>query len=436
MRSVGPVRTGPRRRGRSARVCATFVLCVVACTALACTRARYRYRADRETYPIVESAAQGTPWSLPPAYTIQPNPQSRFFERTRLDSPALPAAAPRLYTYEIPVTRSQMHAEERNRSDVPSNDESSPEPIPPGMPAGPTTRLDGDGAIRLPPVDDTGTRMPTQLEDGESLASVPRRFTPIGEAHALAESETSSAAAARSRTAANDIDRSPDDVRPAQFVDEGASQIEDDPVVQPGAIEPLPAPGETFPQYEDALIEEEEAVGLPVVSIPPSAWEAIPPECLARMFEFARVRAEWERTYDLAPSLRSTEGATPLTLQQIVEVALIDSREYQSQKEALYRAALALTLERFDYQLKYLVAGNGTDVDYLHRRRGGITTNTLGIVSGLSADKMLTTGGTLLARFANDILLTFNGPQGFTADVSSELLLSLTQTVFQRGRVA
>ncbi len=45
---------------------------------------------------------------------------------------------------------------------------------------------------------------------------------------------------------------------------------------------------------------------------------------------------------------------------------------------------------------------------------------------------MLLTGGDLLARLANDIVLTFDGPQGFTADLSSELFVSLSQTVFQR----
>ncbi len=38
----------------------------------------------------------------------------------------------------------------------------------------------------------------------------------------------------------------------------------------------------------------------------------------------------------------------------------------------------------------------------------------------------------LLARFANSIILTFNGPQGFAADVGSELLFDISQSVLQR----
>ncbi len=38
----------------------------------------------------------------------------------------------------------------------------------------------------------------------------------------------------------------------------------------------------------------------------------------------------------------------------------------------------------------------------------------------------------LLGRFANDVVLTFNGPTGFAADISSEMLFEITQSVFQR----
>ncbi|MBN1855299.1 MAG: TolC family protein, partial [Pirellulales bacterium] len=43
--------------------------------------------------------------------------------------------------------------------------------------------------------------------------------------------------------------------------------------------------------------------------------------------------------------------------------------------------------------------------------------------------------GDLLARFANDVVLTFNGPDGFAADVGSELLLDISQSVLQRDIV-
>ena len=48
-------------------------------------------------------------------------------------------------------------------------------------------------------------------------------------------------------------------------------------------------------------------------------------------------------------------------------------------------------------------------------------------------DKVLATGGDFVARFANSVVLTFNGPQGFAADLTSDVLFDLSQSVFQRN---
>ena len=44
----------------------------------------------------------------------------------------------------------------------------------------------------------------------------------------------------------------------------------------------------------------------------------------------------------------------------------------------------------------------------------------------------MATSGTLVGQFANNVVMTFNGPSGFAADVSSEILFDFTQRVFQR----
>jgi hypothetical protein len=94
--------------------------------------------------------------------------------------------------------------------------------------------------------------------------------------------------------------------------------------------------------------------------------------------------------------------------------------------------ALTLTLERFDYDLKFAPVGNGVDVDYTHTLADARTVDTLQIPSSFQVDKMLATGGNLLARFANDVVLTFDPPNGIASEISSELLFRVTQTVFQR----
>ncbi len=186
------------------------------------------------------------------------------------------------------------------------------------------------------------------------------------------------------------------------------------------------------PDQTNSAAGGREQSGTPQVPISASAWQAIDEACLARMFEFATVREEYLLTFGSEPVADARISARRLTLAEIVALTMLNSRAYQTEKENLYRTALNLSLEQFDYDLKFSVGGNRTGADYDHRRAGGVTSDTLLVPSGLQVDKMLATGGTLLGRFANDVLLTFNGPSGFAADVSSELLLDLSQTVFQR----
>ena len=174
---------------------------------------------------------------------------------------------------------------------------------------------------------------------------------------------------------------------------------------------------------------------LQILPIPPSIWESLPEHCLRRMFEFASVREEYRHSFDREPSEALRDASQRLTLEDIVELALINSREYQLQKERLYLTALTLSLERFDYDLKFATTGNRVTVDYLDGPAATGRQSTLSIPSVLTAEQMLATGGTFLASFANRIVLTFNGPSGFTADIGSDLLFEFSQTVFQRDFV-
>ena len=161
-------------------------------------------------------------------------------------------------------------------------------------------------------------------------------------------------------------------------------------------------------------------------------WIDIPPNCLAHMLDFTSVKADYVKTYEQQPSEELLDSSPRVGLRELFELALINSREYQRQKEVLYEQALNVSLERFAYATKFSVRGTTVDTTYTHSRVRGTTVNSLTVPSTFSGDKVLATSGTLVGQFANDILLTFNGPTGFAADVSSELLLDLTQRVFQR----
>ena len=220
---------------------------------------------------------------------------------------------------------------------------------------------------------------------------------------------------------------------------------------QPGATD-CPTLPEAAPQlyaYDlpivpDADVLEEVLQDLPdpassdepvVTAVPPSAWFDIPEACRDRMFDFKSLQLEAERTNRQFNSSieTSTDDQSPrLDLREIVDLALLNSDSYQTQKEALYRTALQLSLERYDYLLFPTPNGNGSTSNYRHSRNGGITVDTLSIDSRIALQKALVTGGDILATFANNILLTFNGPQGFATDVSSELLFEFTQPLIQK----
>lgn len=166
--------------------------------------------------------------------------------------------------------------------------------------------------------------------------------------------------------------------------------------------------------------------------IPTSAWKTIPATTLRRMFEFESVRAEYQRSFRREPSEEELDSARRLALEDIVDLSLLNSREYQARKEQLYVTALRLSLDRFAYDLKFTTGGNRTSPEWTHNRVRGVTENQLNVPTTSTVDKTMVTAGELVGRFANRVVLTFNGPNGFAADIGSDLLLDLSQTVFQR----
>ncbi len=172
--------------------------------------------------------------------------------------------------------------------------------------------------------------------------------------------------------------------------------------------------------------------GLAVPAIKDEYWANIPKNCLALMLDFERVRTEYVETFGVEPDPELRDSSPRATMHDLFELALINSREYQRRKEILYQAALNVSIERFAYATKFALRGTTVDTTYSHLRSNGTTVNSLAVPSVFSGNKALATGGTLVGQFANDILLTFNGPDGFAADVSSELLFQITQQVFQR----
>ena len=355
-----------------------------------CTRTHYRLRADAEAYSILTEKSASTPWRLPFGFGVEPDPRSRFYDATPTDDPWLPVPAPQLYAYSLPELPERDPS--RFGGHVPASNDALPDPQ--------TSHLSSS---------DNPTATINTTSDLQST-SIAARSVSEGVCLHL----TDASAPTTTPPNANGI---------IQQVAYHADQMELTPENQAATDSPT---------WGDESEGEEE---LRIVPIPEDVWQSLPQSCLIRMFEFASVREEYARTHTTEPTVDQRDQSQRLTLEDIVDLALINSRQYQTQKETLYRAALRLSLDRFDYDMKFATGGNRNAVDYSHNRASGITQNNLSVPTTITENAVLATGGDLLARFANGVVLTFNGPNGFAADIGSDLLLNISQSVFQRDTV-
>ncbi|MBX7165815.1 MAG: TolC family protein [Pirellulales bacterium] len=126
---------------------------------------------------------------------------------------------------------------------------------------------------------------------------------------------------------------------------------------------------------------------------------------------------------------RDANGAVPLGPATVMRLALIHSRDYQTEIEKVYLAALRLTFERFELDTQVFA---GTGANYFHAGTGGSAgneTNTLTVPSDVTVRQNLASGGQLLANFANQFVWEFTGDDVDFA--SSGLLVELTQPLLR-----
>ncbi len=99
-----------------------------------------------------------------------------------------------------------------------------------------------------------------------------------------------------------------------------------------------------------------------------------------------------------------------LSLANAVELSLIHSREYQTQLENLYLAALNLTFERYRFDVRPigLLGEPGTELFYQHQPED-LSGLTLG-PTHLGISKLLPTGAQFVAELTNSTLWVFSGP--------------------------
>lgn len=345
-----------------------------------CTRSHYRRSADSESYGLMADRLAPTPWLPPEDYSIVSEPRSRLYDAADPDCTPLPNPEPQLYAYQIPPLDSDALSEPAgSEAWRPSGDlETDPTgretnlqlPPPPAPP-------------RLPPVDDEAGRarvLPRQRS--RQQASDPRSVIP-------GESSSGSRIELASATLAQDLPVDPPDP------DTTAAELKQPPVS-------------------------------------PRQWDALPQSCMMRMLEMEQMRAVYLKSVGSPPPPELDSPGRTVTLENIVELGLLNSREFQTQKETLYRAALVVTLAQFDYALKPTPFGNGADLYFRTFNIDGESFADYRTSPKAEVDKALATGGTFVGRFANNVLLTFNGPESFAADITSLFFLDISQPLLQR----
>jgi outer membrane protein TolC len=131
---------------------------------------------------------------------------------------------------------------------------------------------------------------------------------------------------------------------------------------------------------------------------------------------------DWLRALPLDPN-----GALKLDATRAAEIALVNSREYQTNLETVYEAALGLTLNRFAFDLHWI----GQNVtNYTRVGAGGppLETNTLTSTTTAGFTRALAAGGQFTAEFINNLAYQYTGGTG---QVGSSALFSLTQPLLR-----
>src|SRR5437870_2563206 len=144
----------------------------------------------------------------------------------------------------------------------------------------------------------------------------------------------------------------------------------------------------------------------------------------------------WHKDGD-APSVENPEwrnylplddkGVLVLSRERAVELAWLNSRDYQAALEILYQQALALTLQRFAFALHWFGSNITT---FTGMGDGDTAIHTLSTSSSVGFTRMLAAGGQLMADFANSFVFSFNG-RGSTS-MTSTLTFNLIQPLLRR----
>jgi hypothetical protein len=138
----------------------------------------------------------------------------------------------------------------------------------------------------------------------------------------------------------------------------------------------------------------------------------------------------WEQTLGLEP-----DGTLKLTQERAVELALANSRDYQTSLEAVYATALALTLNRFEFDSRWFGRNNTLFTQTGFAGPPTIST-TLDSTNGLGFNRNLAAGGQVLVDFANSFVWEYSsGTSRVTGGLTAALVQPLLRNFGRKVRL-
>ncbi|PQO33727.1 TolC family protein [Blastopirellula marina] len=124
------------------------------------------------------------------------------------------------------------------------------------------------------------------------------------------------------------------------------------------------------------------------------------------------------------------EGTLVLDGNKAVEIARLNSPDYQRALEDLYISALDVSFQRFQFDAQFF-GGYETFYTATGPARGGSSSLLEANTRNIQMEKMFATGGQLVVGLANNIMWEFSGPN--THSVNSLIDFSLVQPLLRNG---
>lgn len=135
---------------------------------------------------------------------------------------------------------------------------------------------------------------------------------------------------------------------------------------------------------------------------------------------------------DYLRALESGQTGYRVKLDQAIELGLFNAREYQDRREDLYLSALPVTLQRFNFAAQVFFTEQVVRESTGRQLANGGERWTLNTTGGVN--KLFPTGGLLMVRLANQVVIDLSGDRPQTS--ISNLSLSLAQPFLRGGGYA